>query len=69
MLERLIEAGAELDTQDDEKGWTALMHATYAENGAAVELLERAGANEEVLSTSGKTAADLIDDFYDYDAD
>jgi len=68
MIKRLLKAGVNIDDQDDE-GWSALMHATYRDDKEIIAFLREAGANEKLKDSKGMAAADLSDDFYDYDAD
>ncbi len=67
MLNLMLEAGADIDERDDNKGWTALMHASYREDDALIDVLKRAGADMTPKDKSGHSASDLQDDFYDYD--
>lgn len=80
IVKLLLEKGAQVNDQDNDKGWSALMHATYCVGGTAfprtieeynqiIDMLKEAGASDELTDKKGHDMYDLMDDFYDYDND
>jgi len=65
-IERLLAAGAVVDTQDS-IGWTALMYAAYGGHGEAIGRLLAAGADIAARNLADLTAADIAEREANYD--
>lgn len=57
-LQKLIDAGANLDIQNND-GWTALMDAAHRSHFEIVQALIAAGANLDIQNNDGKYAYEL----------
>ncbi len=62
-LTMLINAGATVDTQDND-GWTRLIHAARSGDEDIVKILLEAGADTTIQSASGETALDFANKKY-----
>ncbi|GAX76187.1 hypothetical protein CEUSTIGMA_g3631.t1 [Chlamydomonas eustigma] len=60
ILERLLQAGAKVDVQDGESGWTCLHQALYLGNLAAAQKLLVASASLDTLDLQSRTPLDLV---------
>ena len=65
-MEALIKAGADIDTQNGPLQWTALMKAAADGNVRIVELLRDLGTDLDIVDTEGSTAAQIAEDFYNF---
>jgi len=62
-LEALINAGADINTQNGSLQWTALMRAAAVGNVEVVELLRDLGTDLDIVDTQGRTAVQIAEDF------
>ncbi len=62
VVEKLIEAKANVDMQEKDDGWTALICAAKNGHIEIVELLLQRGANIHITDANGKTFLDLVKD-------
>ena len=66
-MEALIEAGADINTQNGLLQWTPLMKAAADGNVEVVELLRDQGTDLDIVDTEGRTAAQIAEDLYHFD--
>ncbi|XP_054711367.1 ankyrin repeat and SAM domain-containing protein 6-like isoform X1 [Uloborus diversus] len=59
IIEILIDSGTDLDVQDMNNGWTALMYAVFHRNAETVKMLIEKGARVDVFAYTGYNALDL----------
>ena len=62
-MEAIINAGADINTQNGSLQWTALMRAAAIGNVEVVELLRDLGTDLDIVDTQGRTAAQIAEDF------
>jgi len=67
LAEYLLEQGCDVDKANDTRGWTALHWAALNNRLEIVQLLMRFGANLDVRTRGGQTAADLATQYGHHD--